>query len=109
MCSVGDFVLVLIMIGCFGVGLLAVDVAGGVVATVQLAFPAALLLYGFWKVGEFIFQIVFPFGYPRHVIQPSAPGPHPPPHAPAHHYMFRLDRFQAPQVAYNIIDYGLDP
>jgi hypothetical protein len=107
MCSVGDFVLMSMLIGCFGVGWLVMDVAGGVVATLQLALPA-LLLYGLWKIGKFIIQIVFPFGYPRQIIQPSAPGAHPPPQPAAGDYMFRLGRFQAPQVVHTRIDNAFD-
>lgn len=105
MCSVGGFVMMAMMIGSFGVGWLVI--VAGVVTTVQLALPA-LLIYGLWNVGKFIIQIVFPFRYPRQILQPSAPGAHPPPQLATADYMFRLDRYQALQVVHTRIDYALD-
>ena len=58
---------------------------------------AALLLYGLWRIAKFIFLMVLPFGYPQPLLQASAPGAHAPPPS-ARDYMFRLGRFQAPQV-----------
>ena len=72
------------------------NLADFVAPTMQYAL-AALLLYGLWKIGRFIFLMVFPFGYPQPLLQASAPGAHAPPPS-ARNYMFRLGRFQAPQV-----------
>ena len=84
-------------LGCFAVGLLVVAIAGGVSLTAPVVLPA-LLVYGLWKIGKFIVQTIFPFGYPRPDLQPSAPGPHPPLQPAGHNYLFRLGRFEAAEV-----------
>jgi Na+-transporting methylmalonyl-CoA/oxaloacetate decarboxylase gamma subunit len=85
------------ILGCVGVGLLLMAIAGGVSVTAPLVV-LILLVYGLWKIGNFIARTIFPFGYPRQDLQPSAPGPHPPLQPAGHNYLFRLDRYEPAQV-----------